>query len=103
MEERDFEFLDHVVDMFAATSKELIAEARSLENLDDVCYGSLLAACILHSEKLGVAVGRQEVVELVNRIFDERELRETLASESASRETPSHDTLAHARPGPLLN
>ena len=81
MDERNFEFLDHVVEAFAETSNGLVAEARSLENLDDVCYGSLLAACILHCEKLGVAVGRTEVIDLVNRIFDERELRETMVSE----------------------
>ncbi|MFT6582356.1 MAG: hypothetical protein ACKVKG_18410 [Alphaproteobacteria bacterium] len=103
MDERDFEFLDRVVDMLALTSKTLIAEARSLENLDDVCYGSLLAACILHSEKLGVTVGCQEVTELVNRIFDERELRETLASESASREAAPQASIAPALPGVLLN
>ena len=103
MDERDFEFLDRVVDMFALTSNTLIAEARSLENLDDVCYGSLLAACILHSEKLGVTAGRQEVVELVNRIFDERELRETLASESASHEPAPQDSFSRATPGVLLN
>jgi hypothetical protein len=78
MDERDFEFLDLVVDMFAGTSKELIAKARSTENLEDICYGSLLAACILHSEKLGVKEGRAEVVDLVNRIFDEREVRESM-------------------------
>ena len=78
MDKRDFEFLDHVVDLFADTSKGLISEARSTENLDDICYGSLLAACILHAEKFGVKEGRAEVVDLVNRIFDEREVRESL-------------------------
>lgn len=81
LDDRDFEFLDYVVDMYAGTSNELIAKARSTENLDDICYGSLLAACILHSEKFGVKEGRAEVVDLVNRIFDERELRESMIPE----------------------
>ena len=33
MHERDFEFLDLVVGMFAGTSKELIVKAASTENL----------------------------------------------------------------------
>jgi len=56
MDKRGFEFLDLVVDMFAGTSKELTAKAASKEHLEDICYGPLLAACILHAKKLGVKV-----------------------------------------------
>ena len=58
MHERDFEFLDLVVGMFAGTSKELIVKAASTEKLEDIFYGSLLAVCILDFEKLEVKEGR---------------------------------------------
>jgi hypothetical protein len=58
MHERDFDFFDLVVGLFAGTSKELIVKAASTEKLDDIFYRSLLAVCILDFEKLDVKEGR---------------------------------------------
>lgn len=76
--DNEFAFLDHVVEMFGSTAKELIAEARAMKDLETVCYGALLAACILHCEKHGIEDGQQAVMRLVEQIFDERREREAL-------------------------
>ncbi len=74
--EDDFEFLDLVVDSFSDTAKLLIAEANSIKDLDTICYGTLLAACILHCEKLGIELAEKSVHRLVDEIFVERRERE---------------------------
>ena len=74
--EEDFEFLDKVVDTFGEAAKRLIAEAKSTKDLNTVCYGSLLAACILHCEKHGIDDAEKAVRALVGTIFDERRERE---------------------------
>ena len=74
----EFAFLDQVVETFGAAARDMIAEAKSMKDLDTVCYGSLLAGCILHCEKHGIDEGRAVVLNLVNRIFDERQEREKL-------------------------
>lgn len=74
--ESEFAFLDHVVETFGMTAKDLIGEARSMDDLNTVCYGVLLAACILYCEKHGIDEGEQTVEQLVKRIFDERRERE---------------------------
>jgi len=78
--EDDFEFLDLVVDAFGDTAKELIAEAGSMKDLNTICYGSLLAACILHCEKLGIDLAEESVHRLVDEIFVERREREEILS-----------------------
>ncbi len=78
--EDDFEFLDKVVDAFGETAKKLIAEANSMKDLDTICYGSLLAACILHCEKLGIEFAEPSVHRLVDEIFVERREREDILS-----------------------
>ena len=75
-QEDGFEFLDMVVETFGAAAKKMIAEAKSMKDLDTVCYGSLLAACILHCEKHGIEDGEKAVLALIGRIFDERRERE---------------------------
>ena len=64
--EDNFEFLDLVVESFGDTAKQLIAEAGSMKNLNTICYGSLLAACILHCEKLGIELAQESVHRLVD-------------------------------------
>jgi hypothetical protein len=76
--EDDFEFLDLVVESFADTAKHLIAEAGTMKDLNTVCYGSLLAACILHCEKLGIELAEEAVHRLVDEIFVERRERESI-------------------------
>lgn len=83
----EFAFLDHVVETFGATTKDLIGEAQSLKDLNTVCYGTLLAACILHCEKHGIDEGQDVVLRLVRQIFDERRARE------ASLPVPTEATL----------
>jgi hypothetical protein len=74
----DFEFLDLVVETFGDAAKKLIAESKSMKDLDSICYGSLLAACILHCEKHGIENAEKAVLSLIQRIFDERREREEL-------------------------
>lgn len=81
MEDLKYAFLDRVVERFGETAKNLIGEAESTSDLNHICYGSLLAACILHCEKHGIEEGRAAVLELVHQIFDERRERERILSE----------------------
>ncbi len=79
MLERDdsnFEFLDFVVETFGDAARKLITEAESMNDLDTICYGSLLAACILHCEKHGIENAEKAVYSLIRGIFDERRERE---------------------------
>jgi len=78
--EDNFEFLDLVVESFGDTAKQLIAEAGSMKDLNTICYGSLLAACILHCEKLGIELAEESVHCLVDEIFVERREREATLS-----------------------
>jgi len=78
--EDNFEFLDLVVESFGDTAKQLIAEAGSMKNLNTICYGSLLAACILHCEKLGIELAQESVHRLVDENFVERRKRESMLS-----------------------
>ncbi len=81
MLERDdstLEFLDYVVETFGEAAKKLIGEAKSMNDLDTICYGSLLAVCILHCEKHGIENAEKAVLSLINGIFEERRERETL-------------------------
>lgn len=78
--EDNFEFLDLVVESFGDTAKQLIAEAGSMKDLNTICYGSLLAACILHCEKLGIELAEESVHRLVDEIFVERREREATLS-----------------------
>ena len=73
-----FAFLDHVVESFGETTRQLVEEALSGRDLDTVCYGALLAACILHCQKHGIDDGERAVLRLVRQIFDERREREAL-------------------------
>lgn len=77
-DDANFEFLDHVVETFGDAAKKLIGEARSMKDLDTICYGSLLAACILHCEKHGIENAEKAVLSLVDSIFEERRERETM-------------------------
>lgn len=72
-----FEFLDTVVEAFGDAARKLIADAESMKDLETICYGSLLAACILHCEKHGIENGEKAVLTLVRNIFEERRERET--------------------------
>ena len=74
--ETDFDFLDTVVEAFGAAARKLIADAQSMKDLDTICYGSLLAACILHCEKHGIEDAEKAVLTLVRDIFNERRQRE---------------------------
>jgi len=74
--ENEFAFLDHVVESFASTVRQLIGEAQSGKDLETICYGVVLAACILHCQKHGIDDGQREVLQLVRQIFDERRERE---------------------------
>ncbi len=74
--ENEFEFLDTVVETFGAAAKKLIAEAGSTDDLNTICYGSLLAACILNCEKHGIEEAQKSVLRLVDEIFEERRVRE---------------------------
>ena len=78
--EDNFEFLDLVVESFGDTAKQLIAEAGSMKDLNTICYGSLLAACILHCEKLGIELAEESVHRLVDENFVERREREATLS-----------------------
>jgi hypothetical protein len=78
--EENFEFLDLVVEAFGDTAKQLIAKADSMKDLNTICYGSLLAACILHCEKLGVELAEESVHRMVDEIFVERREREAMLS-----------------------
>ena len=78
--EDNFEFLDLVVESFGDTAKQLIAEAGLMKDLNTICYGSLLAACILHCEKLGIELAEESVHRLVDEIFVERREREATLS-----------------------
>ena len=72
----DHDFLDFVVETFGEAARTLIADAESMKDLEKICYGSLLAACILHCEKHGIDNGEKAVLALVREIFDERRERE---------------------------
>jgi hypothetical protein len=78
--EDNFEFLDLVVESFGDTAKQLIAEAGLMKDLNTICYGSLLAACILHCEKLGNELAEESVHRLVDENFVERREREATLS-----------------------
>ena len=72
----DHEFLDTVVEAFGQAAQKLIADAGSMKDLDAICYGSLLAACILHCEKHGIDNAEKAVLSLIRGIFAERRERE---------------------------
>ncbi len=72
----NYEFLDTVVESFGDAARKLIADAESMKDLDTICYGSLLAACILHCEKHGIDDAEKAVLSLIRGIFDERRDRE---------------------------
>ncbi|NKB57790.1 MAG: hypothetical protein GKS00_15805 [Alphaproteobacteria bacterium] len=74
--ETEFNFLDTVVEGFGDVARKLIADAESMKDLDTICYGSLLAACILHCEKHGIEDAEKAVLSLVGEIFNERRQRE---------------------------
>ncbi len=73
----EFEFLDTVVETFGDAARKLIGDAGCMKDLDAICYGSLLAACILHCEKHGIDDAEKAVLSLIREIFDERRERET--------------------------
>ena len=83
----EFDFLDTVVDTFGEAARRLIADAGSMKDLYKICYGSLLAACILHCEKNGIDNAEKAVLSLIREIFDERRERE------AQLTTPTDATL----------
>jgi len=70
------DFLDTVVETFGEAAQKLIADATCMKDLDTICYGSLLAACILHCEKHGIDNAEKAVLSLIQNIFDERRERE---------------------------
>ena len=72
----NYEFLDTVVESFGDAARKLIADAESMKDLDTICYGSLLVACILHCEKHGIDDAEKAVLSLIRGIFDERRDRE---------------------------
>ena len=74
--ENDFDFLDTVVEAFGDAARKLIADAGSMKDLDMICYGSLLAACILHCEKHCIEDAEKAVLSLISDIFNERRQRE---------------------------
>lgn len=74
--DEDFNFLDKVVESFGDAAKQLIADADSMKDLDSICYGSLLAACILHCEKHGIDDAEKAVLAQIREIFAERRERE---------------------------
>ena len=74
--DEDFNFLDKVVEAFGDAAKQLIADAESMKDLDSICYGSLLAACILHCEKHGIDDAENAVLAQIREIFAERRERE---------------------------
>lgn len=74
--EHDFDFLDTVVEAFGDAARKLISDAGSMKDLDTICFGSLLAACILHCEKHGIEDAEKAVLSLISDIFNERRQRE---------------------------
>ena len=74
--ENSFDFLDKVVETFGDAAKQLIADAKSMKDLNTICYGSLLAACILYCQKHGIDDAEKAVFGEIESIFKERRGRE---------------------------